>query len=111
MLKVLAKFLVKLFVSHLLIFLRLYSVLTVFFVPKAPKNRDRAHKWVWHCLNTIMSFRKFWTKLLANLCFENFWIFLKFCLLFQIFAPQNPHKKSSQVFEKGVASDKFTFTV
>ena len=31
--------------------------------------------------------------------------------LFTILAPKKPPKKSSQFFEKGVASDKFTFTV
>ena len=74
------------------------------FAPKAPKHRDRAHKWVWHRLNTIMSFRKFRAKLLANLCFENFWIFLKFCLLFQIFDPKihtkNHHRSLKKVWHQ-----------
>ena len=39
------------------------------------------------CLEYII---RFLIKLLVKLCFENFWILLKFCWLFKIFAPQKP---------------------
>ena len=38
-------------------------------------------------------------------------IYLSFCLVFTIFSTKKQPKKSLQVFEKGVASNKFTFTV
>ena len=56
----------------------------------------------------IITFLK---KLLFKLWFEDFQIFLRLCTLFIILAPQNPPKKSSQLLEKGVPSDKFTFIV
>ena len=63
------------------------------------------------CLRPLDYIIRFPTKLIAKLCFGNFRIFLKFCSLFKIFAPKMPPKKSSQVFEKGVSSNKFTFVV
>ena len=63
------------------------------------------------CLRPLEYLIRFPTKLLVKLYFGNVWMFLKFYLLFKIFAPQKPPKKSLLVFEKSVASDKFTFTV
>ena len=88
-LRVLTKFLVYLFLSYLLICLKLYLVLTVFLPTTFPKivtgslNRCGI---VWVRLSPLEYISKSLTKLLVKLCFGNFRIFLMSCSLFKIFA-------------------------
>ena len=42
--------------------------------------------WIWLCILQYIS--RFPTKLLVKLRFEDFWIFLRLCSLFTIFAPK-----------------------
>ena len=92
--------LVNLFLSCLLTFLRLYLFFDSVFAQKTPKIvtgflHGCGNVWIWFCpLDYIL---KFPTKFLVKLCFGNFLIFLKFCLLFKISAPQKTTKKWSEV--------------
>ena len=95
MLRVLTKFLGYLFLWYLLILLRLYVVLTAFMPRNYPKIITSPLDgcgivWIRFCPLEYIS--KFPTKLLVKLCFKNFWIFLKSCLLFKIFSPHKPTK-------------------
>ena len=89
-LRVLTKFVGHLVLLYLLIFLRLYLVLTMFLPTKYPKivtgplNR---YGIIWIRLCPLDYISKFPTKLLVKLYFGNFWIFLKSYSLFKVFAP------------------------
>ena len=114
MLTVLAKSLGYLFLSYLLILLRFYLALTVLFpsmYPKIVTSLLNKCGIVWIKLCPLECISKFLTELLIKLCFGNFQIFLKPCLLFKTFALKKQSKKSSKVLVKGVASGKLCFNV
>ena len=96
MLRFSTKLLVTLFLSYLLIFLRLCSVLIVLSPQKYPKIVTGTWNgwgigWIWLCpLDYILTFP---TKLLAKLRFRDFRIFLRLYSPLTIFASQKPQKK------------------
>ena len=96
------------------IFVRLYSILTVFRQKKHPKiatdplNRCSILQICLGHLECILIFPK---KLLVKMRYGDVRKVLRLCSLFTIFAVQKPRKKLSQVFKESVASDNFFFTV
>ena len=105
--RVLIKLLVNLFLWYLLLFLRLYLVLTVFFPTNYQKIATGSLNgcdifWIQLCSLKYIS--KFPIKLLVTLCFGNFQILLKSRSLFNISAPQkqpkNHQKSLKQVWHK-----------
>ena len=55
---------------------------------------------LWISFRPLEYIIKFPTKLLVKLHFGNFWIFLKFCLLFKIFPPQKPSKNHHRCLKR-----------
>ena len=84
------------------------------FPKETPRNCHRSLKWLWHPPNLLRSFRvyiKISNKVISKDALLRFSNSFMNMFLFTILAPQKPPKKSSQLLEKGVASDKFTFIV
>ena len=78
---------------------------------KTPRKCHKSLKWVWHPSNLLGSLIRFPTKWLVKIRFWEFSDRFMVMFLFTILTPQKPHKKSSQLFGKSVASDKCTFPV
>ena len=88
---------------------------TILACQKLPRNSSQlfekgvaSDKFTFTVWNTCQSFQQ---NCDLSFFLSHLWIFLRLCSFFIILAPQKPPTKSPQVFEKGVASDKFTFTV